>query len=145
MFLPDKTDASAYHARVGFRLWTFLGLGVPTDFPRWSLTLQPTTNIPPPRHGRRLCISCTRRFLSLDLALARSIFQTSGTAFFPVAERSKSSQHEFDCSSLRAAMVVAMARVRRCRRDGAVAQWHGREAVGAMAKWHRRNGAGAMV
>ena len=68
--------------------------------PRWSLTLQPTTNIPPPRHGRRLCTSCTRRFLSLDLTPARSLdFQTCGIAFFPVTERSKSLQHEFECSS----------------------------------------------
>ena len=82
-----------------------------------------------------------------SLRLAPSIFQTCGTAFFPVTERSESSQHEFECSSPRAAIVVAMARARCCPHDGvgamAYARWRGCDAVGAMVRW--RNGMGAMV
>ena len=83
---PDTTDASAYHARVGFRLWTFLGLGFPTDFPSLSLTLQPTTNIPPPRHGQTpLHIMHASVLVSGPRSgLAHSIFQTCGTTFFLV-------------------------------------------------------------
>ena len=160
--------------------------------PSLSLTLSVHYKYVPPRQDRRLCIPCTRRFSSLDLArtrcsnrlpqvvldysthykytpsqtwptplhimhasvlvsgppnrlLARSIFQTCGTAFFLVTERSKSSQHEFECSSPRAAMVGAMSRARCCRCDGAVAQWHRRETVGAMAQWRGRDGVNTMA
>ena len=63
-----------------------------------------------------------------SLRLAPSIFQTCGTAFFPVTERSKSLQHEFECSSPPG-------------RDGS------RNVVGAMlsARWRGRGGAGEVA